>query len=313
MEPKHLISIRDLSAKDVSEIFRLTVDLKATPDRFKTSLEGKTLGLFFQSPSTRTRTAFHVAMYQLGGLAIDLNHRDMQTSRGESMADTAKTLSRYLDGIVARMRSHAHLVELSRNAEVPVINGLTDLLHPCQVLGDFLTLIEKKGSLTGRKLAYVGPGNHICHSLIYGAIKSGMNVAVASPSGYQPKALILKSANREASAAGVTISVTDNPAAAVQGADVVYTDAWVAMGQEAQAEERVEALAPYQVNAALMSHAKSDALFMHSLPARREEEVTKEVVDGTQSVIFEQAENHLHEPLIRNQVGMGRGCQDDDA
>ena len=294
MEPKHLISIRDLSAKDVSEVFQLTVDLKATPDRFRTSLAGKTLGLFFQSPSTRTRTAFHVAMYQLGGLAIDLNDRDMQTSRGESMADTAKTLSRYLDGIVARMRTHAHLVELSRNAEVPVINGLTDLLHPCQVLGDFLTLIEKKGSLTGRKLAYVGPGNHMCHSLIYGAIKSGMNVAVAAPPGYEPKPLILKSANREASAAGVTISVTDDPAAAVQGADVVYTDAWVSIGQEAEAADRVEALAPYQVNPALMSQAKPDALFMHGLPAHREEEVTKEVIDGPQSVIFEQAENRLH-------------------
>jgi len=177
---------------------------------------------------------------------------------------------------------------------VPVINVLTDLLHPRQVLGYFLTLIEKKGSLTGRKLAYVGPGNHMCHSLIYGAIKSGMNVAVAAPAGYEPKSLIMKSANREASAAGVTISVTDNPAAAVQSADVLYTDAWVSVGQEAQAADRVEALAPYQVNAALMSQAKSDALFMHCLPAHREEEVTAEVIDGPQSVVFEQAENCLH-------------------
>jgi len=294
MEPKHLSSIRDLAAQDVSEIFRLASELKATPDEYRSALGGKTLALLFQSPSMRTRISFQVAMYELGGLAIESSDRDLQISRGESMADTAKTLSRYVNAIGACTKAHADLVELSRNASVPVFNGLTDLLHPCQALSDFFTLTEKKGSLAGRKLAYIGDGNNICHSLIYGAIKTGMNIAVATPARYQPKSIIVKSANREAGTGGATVVLTEDPVSAVQGADAVYTDTWVSMGQEADAEEKAQVLAPYQITSELMSKAKSDACFMHCLPARRGREVSSEVIDGPQSAVFDQSENRLH-------------------
>ena len=195
--------------------------------------------------------------------------------------------------MVARTQTHAELVELSRNADVPVINGLTDLLHPCQALADYFTLAEKKGDLAGRKIAYVGAGGTMCHSLIYGAVKAGMHIAVATPPGSEPKSIIVKSANREASAAGITVVLTQDPAAAIQGSDAVYTDRWSAPGHPVD-DARAELLAPFQVSARLMAMAKPDALFMHCLPAERGREVTAEVLDGPQSVVFEQAQNRLH-------------------
>ena len=294
MEPKHLISIRDLTPEDVAEVFRLTADFKKAPEKYRHSLAGKTLALLFQKPSTGTRVSFQVGMNQLGGMALVLSDGDVQLTGGVSGSDTAKALSQYVDGIVARTNTHAELVELSRHATVSVINGLTDLLHPCQAMADYFTLAERVGDLKGRKIAYVGNGDRMCHSLIYGAMKVGMHIAVATPPGLEPKPIIVKSAKREAGAAGVTVVLTQDPAAAVQGSDAVYTDRWMAAGPVADPAAHEAALAPYQVNAQLMSMAKPDALFMHCLPAERDREVASDVIDGPQSVVYEQAKNRLH-------------------
>ncbi len=294
MEPKHLISIRDLTAEDVSEVFRITSEMKKSPDKFGAVLAGKTLALLFQEPSTRTRVSFQVGMLQLGGVALPLAFRDLQLERGETLADTAQSLSRYVNGIVARTSAHADLVELSKHSSVPVINGLTDLLNPCQAISDYYTLMEKKGSLRGKKIAYIGDGNSMCHSLIYGAVKVGMDIGVATPAGFEPKSIIVKSATREATSAGVSVSLSQDPSAAVQGTDAVYTSNWVPMGQEAEEDARREAFQPYQVSASLMSKAKPGALFMHCLPASRGQEVSEEVIEGPQSAVWLQAENRLH-------------------
>jgi ornithine carbamoyltransferase len=293
MEPKHLTSIRDLTAADVAEVFKLSAAVKSAPEKYRGALAGKSLALIFQIPSTGTRVSFQVGMHQLGGQALSLSESDLEATGGVAVPDTAKALSQYVDGIVARTRTHAELVELSRNAGVPVINGRTDLLHPCQALADYFTLAEKKGDLAGRKIAYVGAGGNMCHSLIYGAVKAGMHIAVATPAGSEPKSIIVKSANREASAAGVTVVLTQDPAAAIQGSDAVYTDRWGSPGQPLD-DARAQILAPFQVNPELMAMAKPDAFFMHCLPAERGREVAAEVIDSAQSVVFEQARNRLH-------------------
>jgi ornithine carbamoyltransferase len=294
MTVRHLTSIRDLSSADVAELFRSAADMKRSPDRYRGALAGKTLGMIFQKPSTRTRVSFEVGIYQLGGIGLYLSGQDLQLGRGETMADTARVLSRYVDAIMVRTHAHQDIVELARDATVPVINGLSDLLHPCQALADYFTLLEKKQPLKGRKIAYVGDGNNMCNSLLYGANKLGMHMAVATPKDYQPKSIIIKSVQREAQKVGVQVSLTEDPGEAVDGADVVYTDVWASMGQEAEAERRKGIFQPYQVNASLMSKAKPDAVFMHCLPAHREEEVTAEVLDGPESIVFDQAENRLH-------------------
>ncbi|HEY7818295.1 MAG TPA: ornithine carbamoyltransferase [Vicinamibacteria bacterium] len=294
MEPKHLISIRDLTSEDVLEVFRIASEMKASPSKFRDVLGGKTLALLFQTPSTRTRASFQAGMFQLGGVAFQLSFRDLQLERGESLADTARSLSSHVNGIVARTRLHADLVELSKHSSVPVINGLTDLLHPCQAIADYFTLMEKKGNLRGKKIAYVGDGNHMCHSLLYGAVKVGMNIAVATPAGYEPKSIIVKSATREAASAGVSVMLTQDPSAAVEGSDAIYTDGWVSMGQEPDEPARLHAFQGYQVTRALMSKAKPGALFMHCLPAHRGREVEGEVIDGSQSAVWLQVENRLH-------------------
>jgi ornithine carbamoyltransferase len=292
MEPKHLISIRDLTAEDVSEVFRIASEMKASPEKFRSVLAGKTLALLFQGPSTRTRLSFQVGMLQLGGHTLPLPFRDPE--RSESLPDTARSLSRYVDGIAARAAAHADLVELSKHASVPVINGLTDLLHPCQAISDYFTLMEKKGGLRGKKIAYVGDGNSMCHSLVYGAVKVGMNIAVATPPGSEPKSIIVKSATREATGAGVSVTITQDPEVAVQGADALYTSRWSLMGNEADAEARRELFQGFQVSASLLSKAKPGALFMHCLPATRGQEVSEDVIDGPQSVVWQQVENRLH-------------------
>jgi ornithine carbamoyltransferase len=294
MSAKHLISIRDWSGADVAEVLRLSAEMKRSADSYREALRGKTLGMIFEKPSTRTRVSFEVGIYQLGGVGLYLSGSDLQLGRGETIADTARVLSRYVDAVMARFGAHADVVELARHATVPVINGLSDLLHPCQALADYFTLMEKKHDLKGRKIAYVGDGNNMCHSLLYGANKFGMDIAVATPGGMEPKAIIVKSANREAKQSGSNIIVTHEPGAAVEGADAVYTDVWVSMGEEAEVEQKKSTLKPYQVDAALMAKAKPDAVFMHCLPAHREEEVTSEVLDGPQSIVFDQAENRLH-------------------
>ena len=294
MKVRHLTSIRDLSGADVAEVFRLAADMKRSPDRYTGALAGKTLAMIFQKPSTRTRVSFEVGIYQLGGIGLHLSGNDLQLGRGETIADTARVLSRYVDAIMARTHAHQDIVELARDATVPVINGLSDLLHPCQALADYFTLLEHKQTLRGRKIAYVGDGNNMCHSLLYGANKVGMHIAVATPQGYEPKSIIMKSVQREAQQVGVQVTLTEDPGVAVEGADAVYTDVWASMGQEAEAEVRKGIFRPYQVNASLMARAKPDAVFMHCLPAHRGEEVSAEVIDGPQSIVFDQAENRLH-------------------
>ncbi len=294
MSLRHLTSIRDLSAADIAELFKLAADMKRSPDGYRDALAGKTLAMIFQKPSTRTRVSFEVGIYQLGGIGLHLSGNDMQLGRGETVGDTARVLSRYVNGIMARTHAHQDIVELARDATVPVINGLSDLLHPCQALADYFTLLEQKQPLKGRKIAYVGDGNNMCHSLLYGATKLGMHMAVATPEAYQPKSIIMKSVQREAQKVGVQVTLTEDPGIAVEGADVVYTDVWASMGQEAEAEQRKGIFQPYQVNASLMARAKPDAVFMHCLPAHREEEVSAEVLDGPQSIVFDQAENRLH-------------------
>jgi ornithine carbamoyltransferase len=295
MRQRHLLSLKDYSREDIEEIFALTERLKADPGAYAAELAGKTLAMIFQKPSTRTRVSFEVGMFQLGGHALYLGPGDLQLNRGETVADTARVLSRYVNGIMARVFAHQDILDLARHGSVPVINGLSDLLHPCQALADYFTLRERRGRLEGLKLAYVGDGNNVCHELMIAAVKLGMAVSVAAPKGYEPNALIVKSAARDAMKAGLAMpEVMQDPLAAVADADVVYTDVWTSMGQEAEASARVQAFEGYQVTPRLMAAASPDAVFMHCLPAHRGEEVAAEVIDSPQSVVFDEAENRLH-------------------
>ncbi|WCN38170.1 ornithine carbamoyltransferase [Aneurinibacillus uraniidurans] len=257
-------------------------------------LAGKTLGMIFEKSSTRTRVSFEVGMYQLGGMAMFLSSRDLQIGRGEPISDTAQVLSRYIDGIMIRTFSDDMVRELAEFASIPIINGLTDMQHPCQVMADFQTIIEQKGKLEGLKLAYVGDGNNMVHSLMIGAAKVGMHVSVASPAGYEPDAGVTEMTKQFAQETGVNVVVTHDPMEAVKDADVIYTDVWASMGQEAEQQERIEKFKGFEVNGEMMQQAKPDAIFLHCLPAHRGEEVAAEVIDGPQSHVFDQAENRLH-------------------
>jgi ornithine carbamoyltransferase len=258
-------------------------------------LSGKVLGLIFEKSSTRTRVSFEVGMLQLGGHAIFLSSKDIQLGRGEAVSDTAKVLSRYVDGIMVRTFAHSSIEEFAQNATVPVINGLTDLHHPCQVLADLLTILEHKGKLSGLKMCYVGDGNNnMTHSLLEGAAKVGMHICVASPIGYEPNEGIVNRAVESAKQTGSSITITHDPIEAVKDADVIVTDVWTSMGMEDEYEERLQVFKPYQVNAELCQHAKKDYIFLHCLPAHRGEEVTAEIIDGPHSVVFDEAENRLH-------------------
>jgi ornithine carbamoyltransferase len=249
-------------------------------------LQGKSLGMIFTKSSTRTRLSFEVGVDQLGGQGLFLSAADLQLRRGESIADTARVLSRYLNGIMIRTYAHADAVELAQYASIPVINGLTDWQHPCQAMGDLMTIREKKRRLEGLKLAFLGDGNNVAHSLMEAGARFGMTVVIACPRGFEPDPAVVQRT-------GAKIAVGE-PDAAIEGADVVYTDVWASMGQEAEAEARARIMRPFQVNRALMALARKDALFMHCLPAHRGEEVTDEVMDGPQSVVWDQAENRLH-------------------
>jgi ornithine carbamoyltransferase len=291
---RHLISIHDLSAGQVDRLFTLAGEVKASRDSFRSTLVGKTLAMIFQKSSTRTRVSFEAGMFQLGGHALFLSGRDIQLGRGEPIADTARVLSRYCDGVMARTFAHRDVVDLAAFGSVPVVNGLTDDLHPCQALTAYFTLREVFGDLRGRRIAYVGDGNNMAHSLLFGASRVGMDIAVASPAGYEVKPGYLEQARADAAAAGTKIEVGDDPAAAVAGASCVYTDVWASMGQEGEAEQRLAAFAGFTVDGALMARAEPEAVFLHCLPAHRGEEVASEVADGPQSRIFDQAENRLH-------------------
>jgi ornithine carbamoyltransferase len=295
MNQRHLLSLKDYAREEIEEIFDLTHQVKADPNAYGGVLQGKSLAMIFQKPSTRTRVSFEVGMFQLGGQALYLGAESVQLSRGESVADTARVLSRYVHGIMARVYSHQDILDLAKHGTVPVINGLSDLLHPCQALADYFTLRERRGGLEGLKVAYVGDGNNVAHELIFGAVKLGLSISIASPQGYEPNQLIVKSANREAQRLGTAQpQVVADPYAAVEGADVVYTDVWTSMGQEGEAEARLAAFEGYAVTPELMASANPEAIFMHCLPAHRGEEVLAEVADGPQSVIFDEAENRLH-------------------
>jgi ornithine carbamoyltransferase len=293
---KDLLDVAALSRAEIEALLTLASLLKAKQQRGTSHrlLQGKTLGLLFQKPSTRTRVSFEAGMNQLGGHALVLPMADIQLSRGESVADTARVLSRYLDGIVIRTYDHATVEEWAREATMPVINGLTDLSHPCQALSDLLTIKEKKGTLKGIKIAYVGDGNNVANSLIEATAKMGMTIALGCPSGYQPDQHVVDVARVEAVKTGATIDVGQDPYVAVKEADVVYADVWISMGREREQARRLKVLSPYQVNSRLVAKAKPDAIVMHCLPAHRGEEITAEVLDGPQSVIIDQAENRLH-------------------
>ena len=291
---KHLVTIAELSPDEVTGLIALATDIKSRPQAWRGALEGKTLGMIFAKSSTRTRVSFEVGMYQLGGAALFLSSRDIQLGRGEPIRDTARVLSRYVDGIMVRTFDQDDVAELAKHASVPVINGLTDHLHPCQALSDLLTIREKLGRTDGLTMAYVGDGNNMAHSLLYAAPKAGMHIAIATPDGYQVDGDVLAEASEHARAAGTSVVVTRDPAEAARGAHVVATDVWASMGQEAEQAKRERDFAAYQVDSALMALADDGAIFMHCLPAHRGEEVSEEVCDGPQSVIFDQAENRLH-------------------
>ncbi len=289
MAERDLLALRSLSPDDVR---RLLDRAKASgPSR---ALAGKSVGLFFEKASTRTRVSFEVAIIQLGGHPVFLPAQEIQLGRGETIADTARVLSRYLDALVIRTFGQDRLEEWARHASIPVINGLTDTHHPCQILADLLTIDEKKGRLAGLIVAYVGDGNNVAHSLLEGCAMMGMTCRIASPPGYQPDADIVKWAELQTGRSGGAVVIGTDPAAAVRGADVVYTDVWTSMGQEAESQKRVAVFRPYQLNTALLRLAKPDAIVLHCLPAHRGEEITDEIIDGPQSAIFDQAENRLH-------------------
>ncbi|MFH0889212.1 MAG: ornithine carbamoyltransferase [Planctomycetota bacterium] len=302
LKGRSLLSINDLSPEEIQYILKTTGALKKKKN--STELKGKTLGMIFQKPSTRTRVSFEVAMYQLGGHALYLSANELQLKRGETVADTARVLSRYVDGIVARVFSHNDVVDLSKYATVPVINALSDYEHPCQALADIFTILEHKKTIRNLKIVYIGDGNNVAHSLVLAVVKSGGYIEVATPKGYEMNPELIKLANQIANKTGGKparpdvrsggLVTSNNPISTVTGADVIYTDVWTSMGQEEEHKKRLEAFKGYQLNSELISHAKKDVIIMHCLPAHRGEEITNEVVDSPNSVVLDQAENRLH-------------------
>jgi ornithine carbamoyltransferase len=293
---KHLLTLADLSSEEIWCILHTARDLKAAwkAGGNEPLLAGKSLAMIFEKPSLRTRTSFEMAMVHLGGHALYLSPEEIGLGRRESAADVARVLSRYVDGIEARVYAHRTVEELAAYATVPVINGLSEWTHPCQALGDALTIWERKGTIEGQQLAFIGDGNNVANSLLFLGGKLGLHVTVATPRGYEPHPAVLQLAREAAKVSGARLSVTNDPVKAVEHADLVYTDVWASMGQEQEAAQRRMCFAPYQVNAELMSHAPSSAQFMHCLPAHRGEEVTDNVADAPYSIIFDQAENRLH-------------------
>jgi len=296
LQGKDLLTLADYSQAQILQLLELAEYLKKEKKAGNTiePLKGKTLGMIFEKSSTRTRVSFEAGVYQLGGMGIFLSSKDLQIGRGEPISDTAQVLSGYLDGIMIRTFSHNMVEELAEKATIPVINGLTDLYHPCQVLADFQTIKEIKGKLEGVKIVYIGDGNNMAHSLMIGASIMGMDMTVAAPKGYQPEEEVVAKAKQLAVKHGATIQVVEDPKQAVLDADFIYTDVWASMGQESEQQIREQAFNGYQVNTELLSLAKPDVSFLHCLPAHRGEEVTAEVIDGKHSVVFQEAENRLH-------------------
>jgi len=296
MKRKNLVSINELSREEVTQILETAeiIKLRYYSNEEQPLLKGKVLGMIFQKPSLRTRVSFETGMIQLGGQAIYLGPNDIKLGQREATKDIAQVLSRYVNGIMARTFSHEIMLELAKYSSVPVINGLSELLHPCQVLGDLLTIKEKKGRLYNLKLAYIGDGNNVAHSLLFGAVKVGMDIVLAVPPGYEPKEEIINLAKEDAKKINSRIEIIHDPKEAADGADVIYTDVWTSMGFEKESEIRKDVFKPYQINQDLVNKAKDDVIILHCLPAHRGEEITDEVIDGPHSVVIDQAENRLH-------------------
>lgn len=296
LKGRDFLELDDYSPEEIQYLIDLAIEIKRKHKNGEAyqPLKGKTLGLIFEKSSTRTRVSFEVGMYQLGGHALFLSKNDIQLGRGEPISDMAQVMSRYLDGIMIRTFGHDNVVELARYASVPVINGLSDLAHPCQVLADYQTLYEQKGKLKGLKLAYIGDGNNMAHSLLIGGAKLGVHVSIASPAGYEPDPSVIAVSREIAKQTGSEIVITQSPQEAVKDADAIYTDVWASMGFEEEQKERELAFTDFQVNEELVKLAKPDYLFLHCLPAHRGEEVSAGVIDGPNSVIFDEAENRLH-------------------
>lgn len=296
LKGRDFLGLIDYSPEEIRYLLDLAIELKRKQKSGEVyqPLKGKTLGMIFEKSSTRTRVSFEVGMFQLGGHALFLSRNDIQMGRGETIRDTAQVMSRYLDGLIIRTFGHRNVVELARGATIPVINALSDQSHPCQALADYQTVLEHKGKLAGLKIAYIGDGNNVLHSLMMGASKLGMHFTSASPEGYDPDPQTVQLAKDVASETGARVDILRDAREAVEGADVIYTDVWASMGFEEEQKEREKAFKNYQVNEKLVMHAKSDYLFMHCLPAHRGEEVSEGVIDGKNSVIFDEAENRLH-------------------
>ncbi|MGI6450456.1 MAG: ornithine carbamoyltransferase [Desulfitobacteriia bacterium] len=293
---RDFLSLQDFTAAEISQMIDVALELKAEVKAgiAHPVLQGKTLAMIFTKSSTRTRVSFEVGIYQLGGTGLFLSSRDIQLGRGEPIADTARVLSRMVDGIMIRTFSHQEVLDLARYSTVPVINGLTDYLHPTQVLADLMTIKEYKGKLKGLKLTYIGDGNNMAHSLLLGGTKMGMHIVIASPQGYQPAPEIVELATENAALSGGSATILEDPRLAARDADILYTDVWASMGQEGESEVRKKAFAGYQINRELLKLAQPEAIVLHCLPAHRGEEITAEVIEGPQSVVFEEAENRLH-------------------
>lgn len=293
---RHLVTTADLTSKEISDLLSLAQALKEErlSGRNSPRLAGKTLGMLFQKPSLRTRVSFEMGMLHLGGQAIYLSPQEVQVGERESTPDVARVLSRYVDAIMARVFAHDIVEGLAVHGSVPVINGLSDYVHPCQALSDLFTIYEKRGTLTGLKLAYVGDGNNVAHSLLFAGSKEGMEIRVATPAGYGPHEDVVSTARACAQETGGRVVIDTDARSVVEGVDIIYTDVWTSMGQEAERGRRLAVFAPYQVNQELVSLAKSDVIVMHCLPAHRGEEITDEVIDGPRSVVFDQAENRMH-------------------
>jgi len=293
---RHFITLNDFTAEEISQMIDVAIALKAETKAGipHPVLQGKTLGMIFTKSSTRTRVAFEVGIYQLGGTGLFLSSRDIQLGRGEPIKDTARVLSRMLDGIMIRTFSHQEVLDLARYSTVPVINGLTDFLHPTQVLADLMTIRECKGKIKGLKLTYIGDGNNMANSLLTGGSLMGMHVAVASPANYLPDQGIIQEARRLAALSGGSVEILEDPLKAAQDADILYTDVWASMGQEDESEIRKKAFASYRIDSHLLKSAHPEAIVMHCLPAHRGEEITEEVLEGPQSVVYQEAENRLH-------------------
>jgi len=288
---RDFLTLSDLSSGEIQRLLKRAGELKSGKDVNKCPLIGKSIGLLFEKSSTRTRVSLDVGIYQLGGQAIYMNPKEIQIGRGETIHDTAKVLSRYLHAVIIRTYSHETLVEFASHSSIPVINGLSDLHHPCQALGDLMTIAEKRGRLKGVRLAYVGDGNNVANSLIEAAAMTGINLSVACPKGYEPASDVLKKARTSAKG---DITVVNDPKQAVKDAEVIYTDVWVSMGQEKEAAKKRERFRNYQVNRRLLSYADKNVIVMHCMPAHRGEEIAGEIIDGPQSAVFDQAENRLH-------------------